>query len=253
MTILPDGSRSYVECKHCPGTQLDPKHLFSYPSIVRALFKIDNDCSMDILYSDRAMDVATAVIWRVARQLGRSDGVVRRCWGQWIREMSFTRRPGSGHPRQTSCREDCHIVKNARVQPTASSAAIQAQVVPSLGPPVSSRTIRRRLVEGHLGLRGPLRVLLPIDASVWSGAAHEETGLQRNGSRSSLVANSDSISVVMTIVFVCGDPVVDASILPLLYSDTPLPQLVWIAIAYNARSPLVLIRGTTHDSAAVCP
>ncbi|PRD29393.1 UNVERIFIED_CONTAM: hypothetical protein NCL1_29538 [Trichonephila clavipes] len=51
----------------------------------------------------------------VARQLGRSDCVVRRCWEQWIREMSFTRRPGSGRPRQTSRREDRHIVRNARV------------------------------------------------------------------------------------------------------------------------------------------
>ncbi|GFV13444.1 transposable element Tcb2 transposase [Trichonephila clavipes] len=33
---------------------------------------------------------------RVPRQLGRSDSIVRRCWDQWIREMSFTRRPGSG-------------------------------------------------------------------------------------------------------------------------------------------------------------
>ncbi|GFT16608.1 transposable element Tcb2 transposase [Trichonephila clavipes] len=66
---------------------------------------------------------------RVARQLGRSDHVVRSCWDQWIREMSFTRRQGSGCPRQTSRREDCHIVRNARVQPTASSAAIQAQVI----------------------------------------------------------------------------------------------------------------------------
>ncbi|GFU24279.1 transposable element Tcb2 transposase, partial [Trichonephila clavipes] len=42
---------------------------------------------------------------RVVRQLGRSDCVVRRCWDQWIREMSFTPRPGSGRPRQTSGRE----------------------------------------------------------------------------------------------------------------------------------------------------
>ncbi|GFX61366.1 HTH_Tnp_Tc3_2 domain-containing protein [Trichonephila clavipes] len=62
-------------------------------------------------------------------------------------------------PRQTSRQEDRHIVRNAHVQPTASSAAIQAQVVPSLGAPVSSRTIRRHLAEGHLGSRCPLRVL----------------------------------------------------------------------------------------------
>ncbi|GFU19745.1 transposable element Tcb2 transposase [Trichonephila clavipes] len=35
----------------------------------------------------------------------------------------------------------------------------------------------------------------------------------------------------MTIVFVCGDPVVNASILPLLYSDTPISHLVlWYAV-----------------------
>ncbi|GFU68814.1 transposable element Tcb2 transposase [Trichonephila clavipes] len=52
-----------------------------------------------------------------------------------------------------------HIVRNARVQPTASSTAIQAQIAPSLVGPVSSRTMRRRLAEGHLGPLHPLRVL----------------------------------------------------------------------------------------------
>ncbi|GFS63852.1 transposable element Tcb2 transposase [Trichonephila clavipes] len=63
---------------------------------------------------------------QVARQLDRSNCVLRRCWDQWIREMSFTRRPGSGRPRHTSRREDRHIVRNACVHPTASPAAIQA-------------------------------------------------------------------------------------------------------------------------------
>ncbi|GFU44501.1 transposable element Tcb1 transposase [Trichonephila clavipes] len=46
---------------------------------------------------------------QVARQLGRSDCVVKRCWDQWIREMPFTRKAGSGRPRQTSHHEDRHI------------------------------------------------------------------------------------------------------------------------------------------------
>ncbi|GFU31688.1 hypothetical protein TNCV_1175781 [Trichonephila clavipes] len=95
--------------------------------------------------------------------------------------MSFTRRPGSRHPRQTSHREDSHI----------------------------------------------------------SGAMHEETGLQRNGTRSSLATNPDSISAVMIIVFVCGDPGLNASILHLIYSDTPLTPtagvMVWGDIAYNTQ------------------
>ncbi|GFX73720.1 transposable element Tcb1 transposase [Trichonephila clavipes] len=31
---------------------------------------------------------------QIARQLGRSDWVVRRCWDPWILEMLYTRRPG---------------------------------------------------------------------------------------------------------------------------------------------------------------
>ncbi|GFX35960.1 uncharacterized protein TNCV_4214821 [Trichonephila clavipes] len=70
---------------------------------------------------------------RVACQLGRSDCVVRRCWDQWIQEMSFIRRPGPGHLRQTIRREDCHIVRIAHVHPTVSLTTILAQVAPSLG------------------------------------------------------------------------------------------------------------------------
>ncbi|GFX91607.1 transposable element Tcb2 transposase [Trichonephila clavipes] len=33
---------------------------------------------------------------RVACQLGRFDCILRRCWDQWIQEMSFTQKPGSG-------------------------------------------------------------------------------------------------------------------------------------------------------------
>ncbi|GFX14612.1 transposable element Tcb2 transposase [Trichonephila clavipes] len=73
--------------------------------------------------------------------------------------MSFTRRPGSGCPRQTCRREDLYIVRNARTQPTALLAAIEAQVAPSLGALVSSRTIRRRLTVGNMISRCSLRVL----------------------------------------------------------------------------------------------
>ncbi|GFX00508.1 uncharacterized protein TNCV_2235151 [Trichonephila clavipes] len=32
---------------------------------------------------------------RIGRQLGHSDCVIKKCWNQWVQEMSFTRRPGS--------------------------------------------------------------------------------------------------------------------------------------------------------------
>ncbi|GFU25034.1 uncharacterized protein TNCV_3873351 [Trichonephila clavipes] len=66
---------------------------------------------------------------RKARQLDCSDWVVRS--GS---RRSFTRRSGSRRPRQTSRRETSHILRHARVQPTASSATIQANVASSLGP-----------------------------------------------------------------------------------------------------------------------
>ncbi|GFT04663.1 uncharacterized protein TNCV_334201 [Trichonephila clavipes] len=75
---------------------------------------------------------------RVVRQLGRFNCVERKCWVQWILEMLFRRSSGSGSPRQTCRQEDHHIIRNTRFQPTDSSAAIQAQVAPSLGSPVSS-------------------------------------------------------------------------------------------------------------------
>ncbi|GFV32363.1 hypothetical protein TNCV_1676491 [Trichonephila clavipes] len=90
-----------------------------------------------------------------------------------------------------------------------------ANVAPSLGASESSRTIRTHSAEGHDIFDSGAHYVCcpcrpPIDASVCSGAAHEETGLQRNGTRSSSVTKPDSISEVMTIVFMCGDSVVNA-------------------------------------------
>ncbi|GFW33840.1 HTH_Tnp_Tc3_2 domain-containing protein [Trichonephila clavipes] len=93
-----------------------------------------------------------------------------------------------------SSRRPPHRKKCTRTSVRRSPVAIQAQVASSLGAPVSSRTIRRRLAEGHLGSWRPLRVLPltpAIDASVWSGAMHEETGLQWNGTRLALATNLD--------------------------------------------------------------
>ncbi|GFW46160.1 transposable element Tcb2 transposase [Trichonephila clavipes] len=54
---------------------------------------------------------------QVAYQLGHSGCVMMRCLDQWIREISFTLRPGSGRPRQISRREDHHIRRPLSVLP----------------------------------------------------------------------------------------------------------------------------------------
>ena len=62
MKILPDGSRTFPKCKHCPDIQLDPTHVLSCPSISAALFKIDLNCTRETLYSDKAENVAREVL-----------------------------------------------------------------------------------------------------------------------------------------------------------------------------------------------
>ncbi|GFX87384.1 integrase catalytic domain-containing protein [Trichonephila clavipes] len=87
----------------------------------------------------------------------------------------------------------------------------------------------------------------PIDASVWSGTAYEEIGLQQKGTRSSLATNPDSISAVMTIMLVCGDSRGERLNLAFAlqrYTDRTDGVMVWGATAYNTRSRLVLIHCT---------
>ncbi|GFX02007.1 transposable element Tcb2 transposase [Trichonephila clavipes] len=143
---------------------------------------------------------------RVARQLGRSDYVARSCWD-------------SGSER-------CHLHED-QAQDT-----LDRPVNEKKGTPTTNCFIGR---------------YPSTDASVWSGATHEETGLERNGTRSSLAMNPDSISVVMTIVFVCRDPPgerLNPAFALQQHTAQTAGVIVWGAIAYNKRAPLVLIRGT---------
>ncbi|GFV41273.1 transposable element Tcb2 transposase [Trichonephila clavipes] len=127
-------------------------------------------------------------------------------------------------PSKDQSSKDRHIVTNAPVRPTASSTIIQAKIAPSLGAPVSSRTIQRRLAEGHLGSRRPL--------SEWNQVVF------RDESRFNLSSDGNRVRV--------WRPHGESSILPLLYNDTTLTAsvIVWSVIAYNIRLLLVLIRGT---------
>ncbi|GFX19743.1 transposable element Tcb1 transposase [Trichonephila clavipes] len=163
--------------------------------------------------------------------------------------MSFTRRSDSGRPRQTCRQEDRHIVRNVRVQPTASSTAIQAQVAPSLGAPVSSRTIQRRLAEGHLGSWRPLRVLLLMTTHrhlrlEWCHAQGNWTAGEWNqvvfSEESRFNPSSDDNRVLVWRPR--GERLNPAFALQRHTAPTS-GAMVWGAIAYNTRSPLVLKRG----------
>ncbi|GFX18173.1 transposable element Tcb2 transposase [Trichonephila clavipes] len=152
--------------------------------------------------------------------------------------------------RQRSRRKDRHVVRNACVQPTASSAAIQAQVAPSLGVPVFSRTIRRCLAEGHLGSRRPLRVL-PLTPTHrrhrlewcrargnWTAAEWKQVAFS-DETRFNLSSDHNRVRVWRPR----GERLNPA--LALQRHTAPTAGLmVWSATAYNTRLPIVLTRGT---------
>ncbi|GFU89127.1 transposable element Tcb1 transposase [Trichonephila clavipes] len=153
-------------------------------------------------------------------------------------------------PRQTSHREDRHIVRNARVQPTDSSTAIQAQVAPSLGAPMSSQTIRRRLAEEHLRSRSPLLVLplAPTHRRLrleWCRARGNWTAAEWNQvifsdeSRFNLSSDDHCVGVWRPH----GECLNPTFVLQRHTAPTA-GAMIWGVIAYNARLPLVLIRGT---------
>ncbi|GFW80609.1 transposable element Tcb2 transposase [Trichonephila clavipes] len=136
------------------------------------------------------------------------------------------------------------------VQPTASSATIQAQVAPSLEAPVSSQTIRRHLAEGHLGSRRPLCVL-PLTPThrrlhlEWCPIRGNWTAADRNQvvfsdeSRFNLGSDDNPVRVWRPH----GERLNPAFALHRHTAPTA-GVMVCGAIAYNTWSPLVWIRGT---------
>ncbi|GFX77716.1 transposable element Tcb1 transposase [Trichonephila clavipes] len=134
--------------------------------------------------------------------------------------------------------------------PTASSTAIQAQVAPSLGVPVSSRTKRKYLAEGHLRSRRPLR-LLPLTPThrrlrlEWCRARGNWTAAEWNqvvfSDESRLNLSSDDNRV--RVRKLRGERLNSAFTLQ-RHTTPTAGVMVWGTIAYITRSPLVLIRGT---------
>ncbi|GFX22704.1 transposable element Tcb2 transposase [Trichonephila clavipes] len=115
----------------------------------------------------------------------------------------------------------------------------------------SSRTIRRRLAKEHLGLRRPLR-MLPLTPThlrlhlEWCHARGNRTAA--NGTKSSLVTRESrfNLSIDDNRVRVWrprGEHLNPALALQ-QHTSSPAGVMVSINIAYNTRSPLVLIHGT---------
>ncbi|GFU00182.1 transposable element Tcb2 transposase [Trichonephila clavipes] len=149
-----------------------------------------------------------------------------------------------------TCRKKQVIIFH-NIKPTASSAAIQAHVAPSLGAPVSSQTIRRHLAKGHLGSRRPLRVLpfTPTHRRLrlkWCPARGNWTNTEWNqvifSDESRFDLSSDDNHDVR-VWRPRGEHLNPA--FALQRHTTPTAGVMeWGAIAYNIQSPLVLIHAT---------
>ncbi|GFX75454.1 transposable element Tcb2 transposase [Trichonephila clavipes] len=144
--------------------------------------------------------------------------------------------------------EDHHIVRNARLKPTASSAAIQAQLSFSKEAAEGSQTIRRHLAEGHWGSRRPLREL-PLMSThrrlrlewchsrgIWTAVEWNQVVFS-DESRFSISRDDNRVRAWRPR----GERLNSAFALQRHTAPTA-GVMVWGVIAYNTRSPLVLIR-----------
>lgn len=183
---------------------------------------------------------------RIARHLSRSDATIRRCWQGWVENGRVQRQDGSGRPRATTNREDRAIVRSAVTAPSSSLSTIRR----STQTPVSTMTIHRRLRERNLRSRRPLRHLPLTPAhcrarlqwcmarSGWNDADWGRIVFS-DESRFQLCPD-DHRRRVWRRTGQRGDPAFTIA----RHTGPQQGIMVWGAISFDSRTPLVVIRGT---------
>ncbi|GFS59243.1 transposable element Tcb2 transposase [Trichonephila clavipes] len=167
--------------------------------------------------------------WRILeiRKVGSISDVTLIIWPWSKIPKTMIKRPDSGCPQQTSRREDRHIVRNARVQPTASQDAIQAQLAPSLWAPL----------------------LHPYEGT-WLKMIWDRGALYvvfSNESRFNLSSDDNHVRVWTTRV-----ELRNLAFALQLHTTLTAGVMVWKAIASNTWSPVVLIRDTMTSCNHMC-
>lgn len=181
----------------------------------------------------------------ISRRTGRSLRTIQRVCTQWTQEGTSTRRPGSGQPRATSEREDRRIVRTAVADRRASAPQIRAAV----NCRVSPRTVVNRLLAAGYHSRAPMQCvpLTPMHRrqrllwcterrqwrAEWNAVVFSDESrfcLQHNDGRQHVRRRRGERAHASTIVERHTGP-------------TP-GIMVWGAISYDSRSPLVVVEGT---------
>ncbi|UYV75101.1 SIM2 [Cordylochernes scorpioides] len=182
----------------------------------------------------------------IARHLCRNYAAIRRCSQKWVNNGSMQRQDGSGRPRATTEREDRAIVRMAVAAPESTLSTIQRVT----GTQVSKMTINRRLKERNLRARRPLRCL-PLTP------VHRQVQLQWCRERSTwncadwgrIVFSDESRFLLCPDdhrkhVWRCPGQRVDPGLTVEHHTGPQQGVMVWGAISFDSRAPLVVIPGT---------
>ena len=174
---------------------------------------------------------------------------VHRLWRRWLEQGNVARLRGAGTARVTLARVDRRICRQALVALQATSVVLLQHVQDTLDAPISTRTIIRRLVAGDLHSWRPLR-RLPLtqqhrrlrlqwcrDRATWTAEWHRV--VFSDESRFCFSNDSRRVRVWRR----SGDRSNPAASVE-RHTARQRGIMVWGAIAYDSRSPLVRIEGT---------
>ncbi|UYV81979.1 hypothetical protein LAZ67_21000289, partial [Cordylochernes scorpioides] len=188
-------------------------------------------------------------IRQIAADTHLGASTVHRLWRKWLEQGNVAIYRNAGATRETSVRVDRRILRQAVAAPQATCTAILQHVQDTLDHSISTRTISRRLVANGLHLCRPLR-RLPLTPpnrrqrlewcrarSTWMTEWHRV--VFSDESRFCLSSDSRRVRVWRRR----GERSNPAAIV-----ERPTVRqrgiMVWGAIAYDSRSPLLRIQGT---------
>ncbi|UYV63335.1 hypothetical protein LAZ67_2003769 [Cordylochernes scorpioides] len=188
-------------------------------------------------------------IRQIAADTHLGASTVHRLWRRWLEQGNVAIYRNAGATRVTSARVDCRILRQAVAAPQASCTAILQHVQDTLDHSISTRTISRRLVANGLRSCRPLR-RLPLTPpnrrqrlewcrarSTWMTEWHRV--VFSDESRFCLSSDSRRVRVWRRR----GERSNPAATV-----ERPTVRqrgiMVWGAIAYDSRSPLLRIQGT---------
>ncbi|UYV64900.1 hypothetical protein LAZ67_3002334 [Cordylochernes scorpioides] len=168
-------------------------------------------------------------IRQIAADTHLSASTVHRLWRRWLEQGNVAIYRNAGATRVTSARVDRRILRQAVAAPQATCTAILQHVQDTLDHSISTRTISRRLVANGLHSCRPLR-RLPLTPPnrrqrlEWCRARSTDSRRVRVWRRRGERFNPAAIVERPTV--------------------RQRGIMVWGAIAYDSRSPLLRIQGT---------